>query len=93
MKCVNCEQELNERNTSSDKEKCWLCNGEKCPCCDGMKLEDVWEKLTDTPTDEHDRIDCNFLHFPKLTHREEIWKWIEETYNVSVNTLMYGEEK
>jgi len=33
MKCKNCEQELNNLNTSNNKELCWLCNGEECPCC------------------------------------------------------------
>ena len=48
----------------------------------------LWEKLGDIPTNEDDEIDEDFMDFKKGTHREEIWFWFEETYNVSVTQMM-----
>lgn len=49
--------------------------------------EQVWNALGDTPVDAHDCIDIAFLQFPAGTHREDIWRWIERTYGVSVARL------
>jgi len=52
--------------------------------------EMIWKKLGDVPTDDNDCIDRSFdtgykkCTIPKGTHREDIWKWIEEEFEVSV---------
>ena len=53
---------------------------------------EVWEALGDIAIDDEECIDTPFLHFPAGTHREEIWHWIEETYDVSVHNLMFSKE-
>ena len=54
------------------------------------ELVKLWEDLGDTPIDDEECIDIDFRDFPKGTHREEIWLWIEETYAVSVAFMMSG---
>ncbi len=50
----------------------------------------AWKILGDIPVNDSEEIEEFFLHFPIGTHREEIWHWIEEEFNVSVATdLMY----
>ena len=50
---------------------------------------DIWQKLRDIPINDEDEIEEDFMHFPSETDRFEIWHWIEDTYNVSVNTLQF----
>lgn len=47
----------------------------------------LWDCLTDVPIDENERIEMDWLDFPRGTHREEIWHWFEETFHVSVHDL------
>ena len=58
------------------------------------KAKQVWDELTDVPMDpETECIESDWKQFPAGTHREEIWHWIEDTYNVSVaEDLMFYEE-
>ena len=53
------------------------------------ELIQLWKDLGDVPIDEDECIDIDFKDFPKGTHREDIWHWIEEKYNVSIAVLMY----
>lgn len=46
--------------------------------------EELWSKLGDIPTDSDDKIEENFFHFDVGTHREEIWHWFEDTYDISI---------
>lgn len=55
--------------------------------------EFLWHDLEDVPVDENECIDIPWQDFPKGTHREEIWHWVEETFNVSVAMDLMGLEK
>jgi len=54
-----------------------------------MTCEELWEMLGNTPINEFDEIDTPFLHFEIGTHREDIWHWFEDTFNISIAKLMY----
>ena len=57
-----------------------------------MNVKELWGKFGDIPMNpETECIEEPFMHFPIGTHREEIWHWFEETFNVSVADLMYSE--
>lgn len=54
----------------------------------------LWKKLGDIPIDEDECIDEPFtcppiVNFPAGTDREYIWHWFEETFDVSVHSLMF----
>ena len=56
------------------------------------EVRELWNRLGDIPMNpETECIEEEFMHFPVGTHREEIWIWVEETFNVSVADLMYSE--
>ena len=59
------------------------------------KAWQVWDELTDVPMDpETECIESDWKQFPAGTHREEIWHWIEDTYNVSVaEDLMFNDRE
>lgn len=58
-----------------------------------MTVEELWETLEDIPMNpETECIEESWLHFKKGTFREDIWHWFEETFNVSVAKLLYGDE-
>ena len=44
----------------------------------------LWKELGDTPINDEEEIDTDFFIFEKGTHREEIWSWFEETFNLSI---------
>ena len=52
----------------------------------------LWEQLGDVPVDDEECIDTPWLDFPAGTHREEIWHWFEEFFNISVHALMFPSE-
>lgn len=52
----------------------------------------LWDKLGDIPIDEDECIEEPYHTFPKGTHREDIWHWFEETFNLSVTELMFKED-
>ena len=52
----------------------------------------LWKKLGDISIDNNDCITSPFLDFPKGTHREDIWHWFEEQYDISAHSLMFGKE-
>lgn len=55
------------------------------------EAEEVWNDLEDVPMDpETECIEVEWRGFPAGTHREEIWHWIEQEYNVRVYDLLYG---
>lgn len=58
-----------------------------------QEADNLWGKLSDVPIDDDECIDIDFLDFPKGTHREDIWHWFEEKYNLSVTELMGLEER
>lgn len=50
----------------------------------------LWNSLGDVPIDEDECIDIDWNGFDKGTHREDIWHFFEETYNVSVAKDLMG---
>jgi hypothetical protein len=50
----------------------------------------LWDALGDTPIDDNECIELEYLHFSAGTDREEIWHWFEETFGLTVaKELMY----
>lgn len=47
----------------------------------------LWREFSDTPTNNNDEIDQDFLHFKKGTSRFDIWHWFEESFDVNVEML------
>lgn len=48
-------------------------------------VEDLWIDLGDVPINqETEEIEKPWRHFCPGTHREEIWHWFEEQFNISV---------
>jgi len=44
----------------------------------------LWAELGDIPINEDEELEERFLHFDKGTHREEVWHWLEDEYNISI---------
>lgn len=56
------------------------------------ELEELWEKFGDIPMNpETEVMGGDFLHFPKGTHREDIWKWFDQKHSKGVHFLLYGD--
>lgn len=54
-----------------------------------LYAKEIWSNLSNICIDEYENIDTDFMHFEAGTPKLEIWKWIEEKFNVSVtNELM-----
>lgn len=50
----------------------------------------LWNEFGDVPMNpETECIEVKWHGFPAGTHREEIWHWFEETFDVSVHDLMF----
>jgi hypothetical protein len=49
---------------------------------------DVWRSLGTVPV-MNERITDRFLHFGPGTQIEDIWRWIEVQFDISVASLMY----
>ena len=54
---------------------------------DDEQLRALWNEFADTPIDNDDRIDREFLHFPKGTYRFEIWHWFDIKYSTGIRGL------
>lgn len=55
------------------------------------KAKELWNEFGDVPMNpETECIEEAWNGFPAGTHREEIWHWFEETFDVRVADLMYG---
>lgn len=56
-------------------------------------VKDLWKDFGDVPMDpETECIEETWGFFHKGTHREEIWRWFEETFEVSVGEHLMGHE-
>lgn len=56
--------------------------------------EALWQMLGDIPMDpKTERIEEDFIGFPKGTPREDIWHWFDERYSKGVSALLYGGEE
>lgn len=57
-----------------------------------LRVKDLWKRFGDVPMNpETECLEESFMHFPVGTHREEVWHWFEQTFNVRVFDLMYNE--
>lgn len=53
-------------------------------------LEGLWRDFEDVPMNpETERIEEEFLGFPKGTHREEIWRYFDDRHSRGIGYLMY----
>ena len=52
------------------------------------RLHILWEKLGNTPINEDEEIDEVFLDFPIGTSIYDIWHWFEDTFDISIASLM-----
>ena len=56
----------------------------------------LWAQLGNIPVDEHENLDQEFAPtgfntgFEIGTHREDVWHWFEETFNLSVTEDLMG---
>ena len=56
-----------------------------------LELNKLWGQLGNVPVNDNDELDADFLHFPKGTHREEVWHWFEDQNpEFSVGDIMTG---
>ena len=55
----------------------------------------LWEEFGEIPMDpETECIEQSWHGFPSGSHREKIWHWFEETFQISVaEALMYANNK
>lgn len=52
-------------------------------------VKDLWEEFGDIPMNpDTEEIEEPWKHFLPGTHREDIWHWFEDQFNVSVAKLM-----
>jgi len=58
-----------------------------------INITELWKSLGDVPIDENDCIDTPWNGFIKGVHREAIWHWFEDVFNVSVAKDLMGMEK
>jgi hypothetical protein len=50
--------------------------------------KDIWQKLGNVTINENEEIDIPFMQFPIGTHRQEIWLWFEEKYNIIIGNIL-----
>lgn len=83
----NCKYTDNGTAECGTWAECYL----KCP---GLKerAKQLWEELRNVPINtETECIEETWKDFPKGTHRETIWRWFEEKFDVNVaKDLMYA---
>lgn len=52
-------------------------------------VKDLWEEFGDVPMNpETEEIERSWKHFLPGTHREDIWHWFEEQFDISAAELM-----
>ena len=56
-------------------------------------VQQLWNILGDIPVDDDGNIEVPYLHFEVGIDREDIWHWFEETFDVSINDLMFPNSK
>ena len=54
-------------------------------------IRKLWKEFGDVPMNpDTECIEEEWNNFPIGTHREEIWDWFEETFNISVAKDLMG---
>lgn len=57
-------------------------------------IRDYWDQLGDIPINEDEEIEEKYLHFSIGTDRQDIWHWLEDTFNISIgNDLLFLKEE
>lgn len=57
-------------------------------------VRDLWEDFGEVPMNpETEELEIQWKHFLPGTHREEIWHWFEEQFNISVAEDLMGQYK
>lgn len=57
---------------------------------DYLKIKQLWLEFGDVPMNpETECIETEWHGFPAGTFREDIWRWFESKFDVSVHDLMY----
>lgn len=52
-------------------------------------IKDLWEEFVEVPMNpETEEVERSWKHFLPGTHREDIWHWFEENFDISVAKLM-----
>ncbi len=47
-------------------------------------IREIWDELESVPINDNEEIEREWREFPRGTHRQEIWHWFEETFNLSI---------
>lgn len=56
-----------------------------------IQAKALWKEFGEIPTNpETECIEETWCRFPAGTHREEVWRWFEETFNVSIGEDLMG---
>lgn len=57
-------------------------------------IKDLWVEFGDVPMNlDTECIEENWHGFPAGTHREEIWHWFEDEFEIPIHKLMYEFEE
>lgn len=54
------------------------------------RLFELWEQLGNVPVNDDGCIQKPFELFLKDTHREDVWHWMEKTFDASIHDMMFG---
>lgn len=55
------------------------------------EIKNLWHEFGDVPMNpDTEEIEEAWRNFPSGTHREDIWNWFEEEFNIRVYDLMYS---
>lgn len=54
-------------------------------------LEEQWEKFADTPVDDNENIDEDFLYFKKGENKFGIWTWFDKNHSRGLVWMMFGD--
>lgn len=92
----NAEMFFRDENRSLYKKECrgttvFFCTpaGEAFKPVGNLDVRSLWQDFGDVPMNpETECLDEPWLHFEAGTFREEIWKWFEREFSISVEKLM-----
>ena len=92
----NAEMFFKDENGSLYKKECrgttvFSCTpaGEAFKPVGNLDVRSLWQDFGDVPMNpETECLDEKWLHFEVGTFREDIWKWFEREFNISVGKLM-----
>ncbi|MDD1626889.1 MAG: hypothetical protein LUQ26_05350 [Methylococcaceae bacterium] len=53
-------------------------------------LEQLWDAFGDTPIDDNECIEQQFLHFPEGTNRFDVWHWFDDCHSIGIHSIQFG---